>query len=305
MLERPGITGGRAMTELIQAVILGLLIGGVYALMASGLTLIFGVMNIINVAQGAFLVMVAMFTWWLWRQTGVDPILASVVTTPLMFGFGWVLYRTVIVRIRGSSPSMSVLLTFGLALTIEGVLNVTAGNKFKSASPGYFEQSYHVGSVSLPKPQVYGFLAAVAVLVVLYVVLTRTWTGRAIRASAQNPSGAALVGVGATSTAAFAFALGTSTAGVGGSILSVLYPFFPASHYDWISRLLGIIVLGGMGSLPGALTGALILGLAETLTATYGSLRWSTLVFYLVIMVVLLFRPQGLYGTRLREDVAA
>lgn len=293
------------MTELVQAVVLGLLIGGVYALMASGLSLIFGVMNIINVAQGAFLIMVAMFTWWLWRETGVDPILASVVTTPLMFGFGWVLYRTVIVRIRGSSPSMSVLLTFGLALTIEGALNVTAGNKFKSATPSYFEQSYHVGSIALPKPHVYGFLAAVVVLAALYVVLTRTWTGRAIRASAQNPSGAALVGVGATSTAALAFALGTSTAGVGGSVLSVLYPFFPASHYDWISRLLGIIVLGGMGSLPGALVGALVLGLAETLTATYGSLRWSTLVFYLVILAVLLFRPQGLFGTRLREDAAA
>jgi len=104
---------------------------------------------------------------------------------------------------------------------------------------------------------------------------------------------------------ALAFALGSSTAGVGGSILSVLYPFFPASHYDWISRLLGIIVLGGMGSLPGALVGALVLGLAETLTATYGSLRWATLVFYLVILAVLLFRPQGLYGTRLREDVTA
>ena len=133
---------------------------------------------------------------------------------------------------------------------------------------------------------------------------TRTWTGRAIRATSQNPSGAALVGIGATSTAALAFALGDATAGVGGSILSVLYPFFPASHYDWISRLLGIIVLGGMGSLPGALVGALILGLAETLTATYGSLRWSTLVFYIVILAVLLFRPQGIFGTRLREDVA-
>lgn len=293
------------MTELVQAVILGLLIGGVYALMASGLTLIFGVMNIINVAHGAFLILSAMFTWWLWRQTDLDPILASVVTTPLMFGFGWVLYRTVFVRIRGRSPSMSVLLTFGLALAIEGVLNITAGNKFKSATPSYFEESFKIGSLSLPKPQVFGFVAAMLVLLALYVVLTRTWTGRAIRASSQNPSGAALVGVGATSTAALAFALGTSTAGVGGSILSVLYPFFPASHYDWISRLLGIIVLGGMGSLPGALVGALVLGLAETLTATYGSLRWATLIFYAVIFAVLIFRPQGIFGTKLREDVMA
>jgi len=290
------------MAQLIQALVLGVLIGGVYALMASGLALVFGVMRIINIAQGAFLIMVAMFTWWLWKHTGIDPILASVITTPLMFGFGWLVYKYLISRIRDQSPSMSVLLTFGFALVIEGVLNVVAGNKFKSATPSYFEESFRVGSISLPKTQVYGFLAAVLVLALLFVVLTRTWTGRAIRATSQNPSGAALVGVGAAGTAALAFALGTATTGVGGSILSVLYPFFPASHYDWISRLLGIVVLGGLGSLPGAMVGALVLGLAETLTATYGSLRWSTLVFYLVIMLVLLFRPQGLFGARLRED---
>jgi branched-chain amino acid transport system permease protein len=290
------------MSRLVQALVLGLLIGGVYALMASGLALIFGVMRIINIAQGAFLIMVAMFTWWLWRQTGIDPILASVVTTPLMFAFGWLVYKYVISRIRDQPPSMSVLLTFGFALVIEGVLNVVAGNRFRSATPSYFEESFRVGSIALPKAQVYGFLAAAAVLAGLYGVLTRTWTGRAIRATSQNPSGAALVGVGGAGTAALAFALGTATTGVGGSILSVLYPFFPASHYDWISRLLGIVVLGGLGSLPGAMAGALVLGLAETLTATYGSLRWSTLVFYLVILVVLLFRPQGLFGARLRED---
>ena len=104
----------------------------------------------------------------------------------------------------------------------------------------------------------YGFLAAIVVLAGLYLVLTRTWAGRAIRATSQNPSAAALVGVSAAGTAALAFALGSASAGVGGSILSVLYPFFPASHYDWISRLLGIVVLGGMGSLPGAMVGALV-----------------------------------------------
>jgi len=195
-------------------------------------------------------------------------------------------------------------LTFGIAISIEGILNVTAGNKFRSATPSYFNQSFRILGISLPKAQVYGCLAALLVLGLLYVVLTRTWTGRAIRATSQNASGAALVGIQSAGVAALAFAMGAATTGVGGSVLSVLYPFFPASHYDWISRLLGIIVLGGMGSLPGALVGALVLGLAETLTATYGSLRWATLVFYIVILAVLLFRPQGIYGTRLREDVA-
>jgi branched-chain amino acid transport system permease protein len=293
------------LRELAQAVVLGLLIGGIYALMASGLTLIFGVMQIINVAQGAFLILIAMITWKVWAVTGLDPILLSIATTPLMFGFGWVLYRLVVARLRTAPPSMSVLLTFGIPLSIEGVLNVTVGNRFRSATPAYFSQSFRIGSISLPKAQVYGCVAALIVLATLYLILQRTWTGRAIRACAQNPAGAALVGIGAPRVAAFAFALGAATAGVGGSVLSVLYPFFPASHYDWISRLLGIIVLGGMGSLPGALAGAVILGMAETLTAAYGSLRWATLVFYIVIMVVLLVRPHGLFGARVREDAAA
>lgn len=292
------------MTQLVQTIVLGLLIGGVYALMAAGLTLVFGIMGIVNVAQGALLVLVAMVTWKVWEVTGFDPILLSVATVPAMFGLGWLLYRFVIVRVRGSTPAMSMLLTFGIALTIEGLLNITAGNYFRSATPSYFTQSFHLGSVVLPRPQVYGCLAALLVLGLLYLVLNRTWTGRAIRACAQNPSGAALVGIGASTVAALSFAIGTATAGAGGSILAVLYPFFPASHYEWIAKLLGIIVLGGLGSLRGALVGAIVLGLAETLTATYGSTRWVTLVFYAVILLVLVVRPHGLFGTRLRADVA-
>jgi branched-chain amino acid transport system permease protein len=290
--------------QLGQTVILGLLLGGVYALMASGLTLIFGVMHIINVAQGAFLVLAALITWELWKTTGVDPLVTMVVTTPLMFAGGYVVYKLLLERLRDSSPSMTVLLTFGLALVIEGGMGVVTRNVFRSVTPSYFNSSYNLGPFFLPKPQVYGCLAAVAVLGLLYFALTRTWMGRAIRASSQNLDAAQLVGVSATSVAALTFALGASTTGVGGSILSVLFAFFPASHYLWIARLLGIIVLGGMGSLPGAVVGALLLGIAETVTASYISLRWATVVFYLVIMVVLLVRPQGLFGTRLREDVA-
>ncbi len=293
------------MDQLLQAIVLGLLIGGVYALMASGLTLVFGVMHIVNVAHGATLIAVAMVTWWVWSTTGIDPLLIGVALVPVMFGVGWLLYKGVVSRISTESVSMSVLLTFGIALTIEGLLNVFAGNKFRSATPSYFEESFHVAGLVFPKAQVYGATLALVTLTVLYLVLTRTWTGRAIRATSQNASGAALVGISAAATSALTFAIGTATTGVGGSILSVLYPFFPASHYDWISRLLGIIVLGGMGSLPGALTGALLLGLAETLTATYGSLQWATVIFYVAILVVLLVKPQGLFGAKLREDVAA
>jgi branched-chain amino acid transport system permease protein len=215
-----------------------------------------------------------------------------------------VLYRYAVRRIRTAGPAPSVLLTFSIALLLEGVMGLVWGNTSHAVRPDYFNESFHVGEIFLPKAQVYACLVAIGVLTALYAFLSHTWAGRAIRSSAVNPQGAQLVGVDIAAVAALTFAIGVATTGAGGSLVSVLYPFLPGSHYVWISRLLGIIVLGGMGSLPGALAGATILGLAETLTATYGSLSWSTLVFYVVIMVVLLIRPQGLFGAKLREDAA-
>ena len=292
------------MTQFIQTLILGILVGGVYALLASGLTLIFGVMRVINIAHGSFLILAAFLTYSLWHSAGIDPLLAIVITTPVMFGFGWALYLVAVRRIRGAHMSSSVLLTFALALVVEGLLGLIWGNTSHSVRPAYFNQSFDVGALFLPKAQVYGFAVAVVVLVALYAILTRTWLGRAIRASAINPQGAALVGVNVGAVAALTFAVGVAATGAGGSIVSVLYPFLPGSHYEWIARLLSIVVLGGLGSLPGAALGAVILGIGEAATVTYISPSWATAVPYVVIFVVLLVRPQGLLGTRLREDVA-
>jgi branched-chain amino acid transport system permease protein len=292
------------VTEFLQTLILGCLVGGVYALLASGLTLIFGVMRVINIAHGAFLILAAFLTYSIWTSADVDPLLAILVTTPAMFAFGWVIYVLAVRRIRGAHMSSSVLLTFALALVLEGAMGLIWGNTSHSVRPDYFNESFSVGELFLPKAQVYGFAVAAVVLAALYVVLTRTWTGRAIRASAVNPQGAALVGVNVGGVAALTFAVGVAAAGAGGSIASVLYPFLPGSHYQWIARLLSIVVLGGLGSLPGAAIGALLLGVAEAATVTYISPKWATAVPYVVIFVVLLARPQGLMGARLREDVA-
>ena len=292
------------MTEAIQTILLGLLLGGVYALAASGLTLVFGVMNIINVAHGALLILAAYLTFYVWTHTGLDPILISLITTPLMFALGWVIYWFAIRRIRSAGASMSVLLTFAIALIIEGVIGRIWKGVFRAVTPSYFDQSVKIGSIYLPTARLYACAAAVVILALLWLLLTRTWLGRAIRASSQNPSSARLMGVSIEAVAALTFAIGVATTGAGGSLISVLYPFLPASHYQWISRLLGIIVLGGLGSLGGAFLGALMMGVAEALTTTYVAPRWQTAVPYVVIFVVLLLRPQGLFGQRTREDVA-
>jgi branched-chain amino acid transport system permease protein len=291
------------MTQFVQALILGLMIGGVYALLASGLTLIFGVMDVINVAQGALIILSAFITWALWKEMGIDPLLGALITTPAMFVIGWVIYRLTIQWISGRPASTSVLLTFALALVLEGIMGLVWSTTYHSSTPGYVDESFRAGGFYFPKAQLFGCAIAIGVLAALYMMLTRTWLGRAIRAVSENVSSARLVGVNARKVAALTFAIGVATTGAGGSIASVLYPFLPGSHYQWISRLLGIIVLGGMGSLPGALLGALVLGVAETMTVTYISPRWATMVPYAVIMVVLLARPQGIMGAKLREDV--
>jgi branched-chain amino acid transport system permease protein len=291
------------VTQLAQTIILGLLIGGVYALLASGLTLIVGVMDVVNVAQGALIILSAFFTWALWKDAGIDPLLGALVTTPAMFVIGWAIYKLTIQWISGRPASTSVLLTFALALVIEGTMGLVWSTTYHGATPAYFSQSFRVGDFYFPKAQVYGCGIAVGVLACLYLMLKATWLGRAIRAVSENLQSARLVGVNARHVAGLTFAIGVATTGAGGSIVAVLYPFLPGSHYQWISRLLGIIVLGGMGSLPGAAIGALVLGVAETTTSTYISPRWATMVPYVVIMVVLLARPQGIMGAKLREDV--
>lgn len=292
------------MAHLIEAIVLGLLLGGIYALAASGLTLVFGVMGIINVTQGAFLVLAAYITWLLWSHLGIDPIVLTVLTIPIMFAVGWVVHELVIRRIRNAPRAVTVLATFALALVIVGILTMLFTNNFRSVTPSYYNQAYHLGQFYFPSARLYGCGVAVVLLLALWLLLSRTWLGRAIRASAENSDGARLMGINVVAIGALTFAIGTATTGAGGSLISILYPFFPSTAYIWISRLLGIIVLGGMDSLGGAVVGALMMGVAEMLVSTYVSPSWTTAVPYVVIMVVLLLRPQGIFGKRTRIDVA-
>lgn len=293
------------MTGFIQTIVLGLLTGGVYALAASGLTLVFGVMNVINVAHGALLILSAYLTWVIWRETGLDPLVIAVLTTPMMFVLGWVIYWVAVRRVRAAGASMTVLLTFAIALIIEGSLGRIWKGVFRAVTPSYFNEAIKLGDIRLPTAKVYACAVAVVLLALLWLMLAKTWLGRAIRASSENVNAARLMGIDVAAVAALAFALGVATTGAGGSLISVLYAFMPATHYQWISRLLGIIVLGGMGSLAGAFVGALSMGVAESLTTAYIAPRWQTIVPYVVIFVVLLVRPQGIFGSRIREDVVA
>lgn len=290
------------MTLLVQTVILGLLVGGVYALMSSGFSLVFGVMRIINLAHGAMIVLAAFLTWWMWDRTGIDPLLIGIVITPVMYGIGWLLYRIVIARVHRIDHELAMVASFGVAIAAGGVMSLIWGTEVRSATPGYFNTSFDLGPVVVPRAQLYAFAGALAILAALYALLRGTFLGRAIRACSTNRDSAALVGVDVERTMAQMFAIGAATTGFGGAALSVIYQFVPDSHYVWIGRILCVVILGGLGSLLGAALGAAILGLGEALTSSYVDTRWATAVPYVLIIAILLIRPQGLLGARVRTD---
>lgn len=285
---------------LIQTIILGLLVGGVYALMSSGLTLIFGVMRVINVAHGAFLILAAYLTYWLFQLTGLDPIISIALTAPLLFGLGWVIQRYVLSRIENPERS-SVIITFALAVTLEGLMGTFWKTTIRSVKPEYASEVLQFATYRFPVTRLAGFAAALLVLLILYLILQRTNLGRAIRATIQDRNAAQLVGVNVQMVSAITFGIGIATAAAGGSLLSMIYSFNASSQTDWITRVLSVIVLGGMGSLPGAFVAAIILGVMEQLTAVIVTLYWSPIVFYLFLFLTLVFRPQGLMGEIVRE----
>jgi branched-chain amino acid transport system permease protein len=191
-----------------------------------------------------------------------------------------------------------------VAVATEGVLALVWGTSSRTTTPSYFNASFHVGDVVIPKAQLYAAVGAVAMLGLLVALLRGTFVGRAIRACASNRDGALLVGIDVERTQAQMFAIGAATTGFGGGALSVLYQFVPDSQDIWIGRILCVVILGGLGSLLGAGLGAAVLGLGEAFTASYIDTRWATAVPYFLIIAILVLRPQGLLGRRTRADAA-
>jgi branched-chain amino acid transport system permease protein len=285
---------------MIQTIVLGLVLGGVYALMASGLTLLFGVMRIVNLAHGAFMIIAAYIAYFLFTAWGVDPFVSLVVTMPAMFLVGAAVYRFLFPRLEGSDrySEMTVLLTFGLALVIEGLLGYFFTGIFRSTTPSYATEAFIIGDIIVPRGQLYGSLASLVLILMLWLFLRFTKMGYAIQALTQNPTAAQIVGVNVRRVSTVSFGIGIALAGAAGSLLSYLFTFFPGQHWQWIALLLSLIVLGGLGSLAGAVVGSLLLAVLSALVSSWLGATWSPLTFYLALFLILLVRPQGLFGTQ-------
>lgn len=285
---------------MIQTIVLGLVLGGVYALMASGLTLLFGVMRIVNLAHGAFMIVAAYIAYFLFTAWGIDPFVSLVVTMPTMFLVGAAVYRFLFPRLEGSDrySEMTVLLTFGLALVIEGLLGYFFTGIFRSTTPSYATEAFIIGDVIIPRGQLYGSLTSLVLILMLWLFLTFTKMGYAIQALTQNRTAAQIVGVNVRRVSTVSFGIGMALAGAAGSLLSYLFTFFPGQHWQWIALLLSLIVLGGLGSLAGAVVGSLLLAVLSALVSSWFGATWSPLTFYLALFLILLVRPQGLFGAK-------
>ncbi|MGH8825390.1 MAG: branched-chain amino acid ABC transporter permease [Jiangellaceae bacterium] len=285
-----------------QGLALGLLAGGLYALLASGLTLYFGVMRIVMVAHPAFLFLAAYSTYFLHRVTGVDPLSTVIVTAPLFFVLGIGIQRLLVSRLAPENVAMmSVLLTFALALLIEGGLGVVATGSYRSITVDYATTALQVFGVALPVDKLIGFGIAVVTFVAIFLVLRVTRFGKALRATIQHPTAATLIGIDTTWVRGVGFGIGLATAAIGGAVLAIIDPFFPAAHWDYIGKLMAIIVVGGLGSVQGAAIAALLLGAIEGVVQVSGGATWAGLIFYGFLFATLLLRPQGFFGGRLAE----
>jgi branched-chain amino acid transport system permease protein len=283
--------------QIYEAITDGILGGGVYALMAVGLTLIFGVLDIINIAQGILVVLGAYLSYVLSVHLHIDLFVGLLVTVPVMFVIGVAIQWLFIRPLRGRDrTSMSLLACYAVALIIEGILYRVFGPNYVVLNASYVTSSVHLFGFYLPDIYLYGFALAVACVAALYLLLYRTRFGRSVRATMQNQTAARLIGIDVNRVAAVTFGIGVAVTAVGGMMFGATSGGFnPNSGYDLISRLLAIIILGGLGSIGGALAAAVFMTTAEALVDIW-SPDWAVVVFYVALVLVLTLRPSGLFG---------
>jgi len=279
-----------------QVLLNGILLGGLYALVSLGLTLIFGVMRIINFAHGQFLMLAMYGTFWLFQLYGVDPYLSILIVLPLMFILGIVAYRVVIQPIIDASEMTHVFATLGLNLSLQGIALILWQGDFRGIRTVYSSMVVHLGSLYINIPRLIIFLCALATIWVLFLFLKKTYTGKAIRASAQKRVAAQLMGVNLSRIYMIAFGMGIAIVGITGAVLMPIYEVFPSvgSLFALVSFV--VVVLGGLGNLGGALVGGIIIGVVESVSGVFIAPNLKEGVYFIIFVIILLLRPTGIFG---------
>ena len=282
----------------IQSLINGVLIGGVYSLVAIGLTLIFGVMKIINFAHGA-LMMVGMYTcYWSVALLGINPYLSILIVIPLLFLVGFLIQRFLINAIITAPEHNQLLLTLGVSLFLENLALFLWSPDYRVLTTPLADVNFYLGDISLSLVRLLAFVLAMLCTAALYLVLTRTELGKAIRAASEEPEGAILMGINVRRIYWVSFGMGAACAGVSGAAVAPFFPVYPHVGGLFVITAFVVVVLGGMGSFLGAFFGGIIIGVADSVGAMFLPGSMKAIISFSIFILILLFKPSGLFGGR-------
>jgi len=285
-------------TILAAAAINGLLMGGIYTLVASGLTLIYGVLHIINFAHGSLLMLAMFGVYFLLTKLGIDPYLALLFMMPAMYAIGYLLYRYMIGSLSLGRDENILLITLGLSILIENLALMFFKGDSRTISLAYSDKMFELGPLLLGMPKVISFFASMVLCTMLGLFITRTDTGKAIRAVAKERMGARLVGIDVDRIFAVSFGIGLATLGAAACLLMPIFYVSPSSGHVFVIVAFTVVVLGGMGSFMGAVFGGLIVGLTESFGGLFLGESLGQIGISLIFILILLFRPSGLFGDK-------
>ena len=291
------------MTALLQSTLNGIMMGSMYGLTALGLTLIFGVMKVVNFAHGSLL-MVGMFAaYWLILLTGIHPLLALFIVPPVLFFFGYYLQDLLIrpvfkAEAQVREPLTVIIVTTGVWYVLDNLALMVFGAEYRTVRTAITGQSFSLGEVIVSVPKLVGFLVTMATAVGLHLFLQKTRTGKAIRATSLDREAANLMGINQYKIYNLAFGLGTATAGVAGCVLVPFYYVYPSVGVVFDIRAFIIVVLGGLGSIKGAVLGGIVIGLIESVFAQYMTSTWTEAIIYAIFLIILFYKPSGFFGNK-------
>jgi len=290
------------MLEIVaQAVINGLLIGGIYALVSIGVTLIFGVIKIVNFAQGEFVMIGMYISFFLFTQFGIDPILSLIVSMPVLFVVGVLIQHFLIRRVLGLNDLPQIFLTFALSLLILNLALMLLTANYRTVHTWYSDEALHIGGLYIPVAKLIAFVVAMMLSAALWVFLRTTDLGKAMRAAAQKPEVAMLMGINPNRVFCVALGIALALAGAAGSLLMPFYPAYPMVGQVFVLMAFVAVVLGTLGNVIGALIASLMMGVAESLGIQFVGADSGLIVVFAMLLLTLAVRPSGLAGGRARQ----
>ncbi len=286
-----------------QQIINGLLLGGVLTLVALGFSLVWGIMNIINLAHGSFVMLGAYMTFWMFNLFGIDPFLSIPISMAILFVIGYGLQIGLINWVVRAPVLITLLLTFGLDLVIISISLLLWSANTRSVNPSYFGKSIGIGSMVIPYVQLAVLVLALIITALLALLLSRTRTGQSIRAVGYDYTGAKVIGISIARTYALTFGIGAALAGAAGALLVIIRPVTPSIGPEYTVLAFAVCVLGGLGNVSGALVGGLIFGMVEVFVSAYIGAGYSEAFVFALLIVVLVIRSQGILGREYSSGV--